>query len=69
MNCDDDHAIYTDILRKDLVIPSDVEAPIKEFLEKVLKKDPQVREMVSFEDLKSLKWFDEFDWVHLFIFP
>jgi len=51
MNCDDDHAIYTDILRKDLVIPSDVEAPIKEFLEKVLK------------------WFDEFDWVHLFIFP
>ena len=62
MNCEDDHEVYMEILQKDLEIPEDVESPMKEFLEKMLKKDPKERE-ISFDELKSLEWFEDFDWV------
>ena len=62
MNCEDDHEIYMEILQKDLEIPEDVEPPMRKFLEKMIKKDPKERE-ISFEELKSLEWFEDFDWV------
>lgn len=68
MNADADHDIYMEILKKDLEIPYDVETPLRELLEKLLKKDPHER-MLSFEEIKKCEWFYDFDWVtQLFLF-
>ena len=62
-NCEDQFDIFDEILTKELDIPSFVDPLTCELIQKLLNKDPEERSKESFDNLKSLSYFEDFDWV------
>lgn len=63
-NCEDDYDVQDEIINKILEVPSFIEPEIREVLERLLNKNPEQRSSITYESLKSMSWFKDFDWVY-----
>ena len=63
-NCEEQCHIHAEILNNDLDIPTFVDPLLTDLIEKLLLKDPVERTKQTFQTLKNLPFFNNFDWVY-----
>lgn len=64
---DDPKEIYEQILKKELKIPAHLDFETQALLRQLLSRQPEARLGGSFQNLKNHEWFEDFDWVILFL--
>jgi cGMP-dependent protein kinase len=62
---EDPYEIYNEIMNKKLQLPAFVkDESVKDLIQQLLNKTPELRGGGSFTALKTHEYFDKFDWVN-----